>query len=143
MASLNKVMILGNLGKDPDLRYTQSGQAVANFSIATSDRWTDKASGQAQERTEWHRIVVWGKQAENCGKYLRKGASALIEGRLQTREYADPKDNTQKRYIAEVIADHITFVGGNGGGKSGGGMDAHDTAPRATTTQSVDDDIPF
>lgn len=115
MASVNKVIIVGNLGRDPEIRYTGSGQAVANFIVATSDRWTDKVSGQPQERTEWHRIVVWGRQAENCGKYLKKGRSVYIEGRLQTREYPDPKDNTQKRYTTEIIASQIQFLGGRDG----------------------------
>lgn len=112
MASVNKVIIVGNLGRDPELRYTASGLAVANFSVATSDRWTDKNSGQQQERTEWHRIVVWGKQGENCGKYLKKGRSVYIEGRLQTREYPDPKDPSQKRYTTEIVATAVQFLGG-------------------------------
>lgn len=123
MASVNKVIILGNLGRDPELRYTASGQAVANFSVATSDRWTDKNSGQPQERTEWHRIVVWGKQGENCGKYLKKGRSVYIEGRLQTREYPDPKDPSQKRYTTEIIASAVQFLGS--------GRDEGGDAPRS------------
>ena len=88
MAGLNKVMLIGNLGKDPEVRYTPSGQAVANFNIATNESWTDKA-GQKQERTEWHRIVVWGKAAELCGEYLSKGRQVYIEGKLQTREWTN------------------------------------------------------
>ena len=121
MASLNKVFLIGNLGKDPEVRYTPSGQAVANFNIATTDVWNDK-SGERQERTEWHRIVVWGKQGETAGEYLRKGRQVHIEGRLQTREWTD-KDN-QKRYTTEIIADRVTFLGsrdGGGGGSGGGG----------------------
>ena len=85
MASVNKVILIGNLGRDPELRYTQSGQAVTNFSVATTEKFTGR-DGQSQERTEWHRIVVWGKQGENCAQYLSKGRSVYIEGRLQTRE---------------------------------------------------------
>jgi single stranded DNA-binding protein (ssb) len=155
MASVNKVIIVGNLGRDPEVRYTTSGQAVANFSVATSDRWTDKSSGQPQERTEWHRIVVWGKQAENCGKYLKKGRSVYIEGRLQTRDYADPKDSTQKRYVTEIIANQVQFLGGRDGmddsrgGPSDGGFGAPPDfggpdpsgAPQGGSNPA--DDIPF
>jgi len=146
MASVNKVIIVGNLGKDPEVRYTQNGQAVATFSVATNDRWTDK-SGQPQERTEWHRIVVWGKQAENCGQYLKKGRTVYLEGRLQTREWTD-KEN-QKRYTTEVVAQTGQFLGGGkgeGAGRQGGDdfgppppdFDAGPAAPRGG-----DDDIPF
>jgi single-strand DNA-binding protein len=107
--SVNSVNLIGHLGKDPEVRYTGGGQAVANFSLATSDTWKDK-NGEKQERTEWHRIVVWGKQAEHCGEYLRKGRLVHIEGRLQTREW-DDKDG-QKRYTTEIIANRVTFLGG-------------------------------
>ena len=123
MASLNKVMLIGNLGADPEVRYTQSGSAVANFRIATSESWTDKNTGQRQERTEWHRIVVWGRQAEHCGEYLRKGRSVFVEGRIETREWEDREGN--KRWTTEVKAQNVTFLGGRGegggGGYSGGG----------------------
>ena len=120
MASVNKVILVGNLGRDPELRYIQSGQAVANFSLATSDRWRDK-EGNNQERTEWHRIVVWGKSAENCAQYLQKGRSVYVEGRLQTREWEDKEGN--KRQTTEVVAQAVQFLGGRGGagGDSGGG----------------------
>jgi single-strand DNA-binding protein len=118
MAGVNKVILVGNLGKDPEVRYTPSGQAVANFNIATSESWTDK-SGQKQERTEWHRIVVWGKQAEHCGEYLSKGRQVYVEGRLQTREWADKEG--RKNYTTEVIATHVTFLGGGERGQGGGG----------------------
>ncbi|MCK6551636.1 single-stranded DNA-binding protein, partial [Myxococcota bacterium] len=118
MASLNKVFLIGNLGADPEVRYTPSGQAVANFRIATSDVWSDK-NGERQERTEWHRIVVWGKSAELCGEYLRKGRSVHIEGRLQTREWDDKSG--QKRYTTEIVADRVTFLGSRDGGGGGGG----------------------
>ena len=118
MASVNKVILIGNLGKDPEVRFTPGGQAVANFSIATSDSWTDK-SGQKQERTEWHRIVVWGKLAELCGEYLKKGRQCYIEGRLQTREWTD-KEN-RKNYTTEVVANTVTFLGGRDGAGAGAG----------------------
>jgi len=120
MASVNKVILVGNLGRDPELRYIQSGQAVANFTLATNDRWRDK-EGNNQERTEWHRIVVWGKSAENCAQYLQKGRSVYVEGRLQTREWEDKEGN--KRQTTEVVAQAVQFLGGRGGagGDSGGG----------------------
>ena len=90
MASVNKVIVIGNLGRDPELRYTASGQPVASFSVATNERWNDR-EGKPQERTEWHRIVVWGKQAENCANYLQKGRPVYVEGRLQTREWDHPR----------------------------------------------------
>ena len=112
---VNKVMLLGNLGRDPEVRFTPSGQAVANFTIATNESWTDK-SGQKQEKTEWHRIVVWGKLAELCGEYLKKGRQAFIEGRLQTREWTD-KEN-KKNYTTEIVANNVQFLGSaQGGGK--------------------------
>jgi single-strand DNA-binding protein len=112
MAGINKVILVGNLGKDPELRHTPQGQAVCNFSIATSESWNDK-SGQKQERTEWHRIVVWGKLGELCAKYLSKGRQAYIEGKLQTRAW-DDKDG-QKRYTTEVIALTVQFLGAGAG----------------------------
>lgn len=120
MASLNKVMLIGNLGADPEVRYTSGGTAVANFRIATTEVWNSK-DGERQERTEWHRIVVWGKQGENCGAYLRKGRSVHVEGRIQTREWEDREG--QKRYTTEIVADRVTFLGsrGEGGGGGGGG----------------------
>ena len=119
---VNKVILIGNLGADPEVRFTPGGQAVANFRIATSDTWTDK-NGQKQERTEWHRIVVWGKLAELCGEYLKKGRQCFIEGRLQTREWTD-KEN-RKNYTTEVVANGVTFLGGrDGAGASGGGGNA-------------------
>jgi single-strand DNA-binding protein len=120
MASVNRVILVGNLGRDPELRYIPSGQAVANFTLATNDRWRDK-EGNNQERTEWHRIVVWGKTAENCAQYLQKGRSVYIEGRLQTREWEDKDGN--KRQTTETIAQTVQFLGGRGGGgaEPGGG----------------------
>jgi len=118
MAGLNKVMLIGNLGRDPEIRYSQQGLAVVNFSIATSESWTDKNSGQKQEKTEWHRIVVFGKQAEICEKYLSKGSSIYIEGRLQTRSWE--KDG-QTHYTTEIVASNFQFLGGRSDNQGGGG----------------------
>ncbi|MBI2712651.1 MAG: single-stranded DNA-binding protein [Bdellovibrio sp.] len=111
--SVNKVILVGRLGQNPEVRYTPSGAAVANFSVATNESWVDK-SGQKQERTEWHRVVVWGKTAENCGQYLSKGRQVYVEGRLQTRQWQD-KDN-QTKYTTEVQAQTVQFLGGNAPG---------------------------
>lgn len=108
MASVNKVILIGNLGKDPDLRYTPSGQAVATFSLATNERYKDK-DGQMVDRTEWHNIVVWGKQAETAKEYLKKGRQIFVEGRISYRTYDDREGN--KRYITEVVAQRIQFLG--------------------------------
>jgi single-strand DNA-binding protein len=151
MASVNKVILVGNLGRDPELRYTQSGQAVATFSIATTDRWRDK-EGANQERTEWHRIVVWGKSAENCAQYLQKGRSAYIEGRLQSNDWEDKEGN--KRTTTEVIAQSVQFLGGRGGGAGGGdregaggassgGASSGGDEPSAPTDAPPGDDVPF
>ena len=106
--SVNKAIIIGRLGADPEVRYTQSGQSVANFNVATDESWTDK-SGQKQEKVEWHRIVVWGRQAEHCGEYLRKGREVYIEGRIETREWQD-RDG-QSRRTTEIKAQNVTFLG--------------------------------
>ena len=119
MAGVNKVILIGNLGRDPELRYTQGGAAVANFTVATNEKWRDK-DGNNQERTEWHRVVVWGRTAENCAQYLHKGSSIFAEGRLQTREWEDKDGN--KRSTTEINALNVQFLGGRGGpGGSGGG----------------------
>jgi single-strand DNA-binding protein len=117
---VNKVILVGHLGADPDMRYTPSGQGVCELRLATSESWNDK-NGQRQERTEWHRIVVWGKRAEVCSKYLAKGRQVFVEGRIQTRSYDDKDGN--KRYITEIIANDVQFLGGGGrdGGGGGGG----------------------
>jgi len=107
MAGINKVILVGNLGRDPELRHTPQGQAVGNFTLATSESWQDR-NGQKQERTEWHRIVVWGKLAELCSKYLSKGRKAYIEGKLQTRAWDDKEG--QKRYTTEIIANTVQFL---------------------------------
>lgn len=113
--SVNKVILVGRLGQNPEVRYTPSGSAVANFSVATNEAWTDK-SGQKQERTEWHRVVVWGKLAELCSQYLAKGRQCYVEGRLQTREWTD-KDGV-KKYSTEVQAQTVQFLGGERGAGS-------------------------
>jgi single-strand DNA-binding protein len=119
MASVNKVILLGNLGRDPETRYTTGGEAVTNLRIATSEQWKDK-SGEKQERTEWHSVVLFGRQAEVAGEYLKKGRSVYIEGRLQTRKYTD-KEGVEK-YSTEVVADRMQLIGGARG--EGGGGDA-------------------
>jgi single-strand DNA-binding protein len=142
--SLNRVMLIGNLGKDPEVRFTPGGQAVARFSLATSEVFNDR-EGQRQERTEWHNIVVWGKQAETCGQYLAKGRQVFIEGSIRNRSYDDKDGN--KRYITEVNAQRVQFLGGRGGeggggrGGGGGGGGGHDEMPPMPTPE--DDDIPF
>lgn len=151
---VNKVILIGNLGADPEVRFTPSGQAVANFRIATSESWTDKNSGQKQERTEWHRIVVWGKLGELCGEYLKKGRQAYIEGRLQTREWTDKEG--KKNYTTEVVAQTVQFLGGGPGARSEGGYKPREDAaggggasggyqgpPDDVSGPPAGDDIPF
>src|SRR4051794_35925485 len=149
---INKVILIGNLGADPEVRFTQGGQAVANFTIATSESWNDK-NGQKQERTEWHRIVVWGKLGELCGEYLAKGRQCFVEGRLQTREWTD-KEN-RKNYTTEVVANNVVFLGSrDGAGKAApgrsNGRGAEDFGPPPpgmdeghTQAPAQEDDIPF
>jgi len=123
---VNKVILVGNLGADPDMRYTQSGAGVCELRLATNESWTDK-NGQKQERTEWHKIIVWGKRAEVCSKYLGKGRQIYVEGRLQTRSWDDKEGN--KRYTTEIIANDVQFLGGGGGkseGQDGGAPPAGD-----------------
>jgi single-strand DNA-binding protein len=143
MASVNKVILIGNLGRDPELRYLQSGQAVATFTVATNERWNDR-DGKPQERTEWHRIVVWGKQAENCANYLSKGRPVYVEGRLQTREWEDKEG--QKRQTTEVVAQTVQFLGSREGGGQGPAR-AAGAPPAAREPESGPgpggDDIPF
>lgn len=107
MSGLNKVMLLGNLGADPEVKYTSSGSSVCNFTLATSDSWTDK-SGKKQDKTEWHRIVVWSKLAELCGEYLSKGRQVFLEGKIQTRSWEDREGN--KRYTTEIVASDVKFI---------------------------------
>lgn len=159
MASVNRVMIMGNLGQDPELRYTQNQNAVVTLNVATTDV-RNSADGQKQEITEWHRIVVWGKQAENCAKYLSKGRPVFIEGRLQTRAWEDKQG--QKRYTTEIVAQNVQFLGGRDQGASqqaghvgaqshgGGSSSVHDPIPDIgsgfggpSTPGGALDDIPF
>jgi single-strand DNA-binding protein len=136
--SLNKVMLIGNLGKDPELKYTPSGVAIATFSVATSEQWKDQ-EGNAQERTEWHNIVAWRKLAEIVGEYLKKGKKVYVEGKLQTRNYE--KDGV-KRYVTEIVADQVIMLdsGGQRPAASSSSMEepvaAHSDAPK-------EDDLPF
>jgi single-strand DNA-binding protein len=143
---LNKVFLIGNLGRDPEVRSTPSGQAVANFTLATSRRWKDK-SGQRQEQTEWHTIVVWGKQAEIAGQYLTKGKQIFVEGRLQTRSWED-RTSGEKKYRTEIVCDNFQMLGQRGGGPdmegaapSGGGP-SYDEGMGGSGAPE-DDDIPF
>ena len=161
MASVNKVILIGNLGRDPEVRYAPSGSAIANVTIATSRNWKDKTTGERQEETEWHRVVFYDKLAEIAGEYLKKGKSVYVEGRLKTRKWTD-KDGVEK-YTTEVIADQMQLLGGReGGAGGGGGMDdgggaaAPRQAPAARPAPAgkpaakpaggfddMDDDIPF
>jgi len=142
MSGINKVILIGRLGSDPEVRYTPSGVAVANFSVATSEEWKDKDSGEKKERTEWHRIVAWRRLGEICGEYLSKGKQVYVEGRLQTRSWEDRDGN--KKYTTEIIANDIQFLGSrdmSGSGKpSGGGGGDFQGAPGPGPE---DDDIPF
>ena len=153
MGSVNKVILVGNLGRDAELRYTPGGAAVATLNLATTEVWNDK-SGQKQEKTEWHRIVLWGKQAESLQEYLTKGKQIYVEGRLQTRQWDDKDGN--KKYTTEIKADRITLLGGGGGGGGGrsGGMDRgggggdrggaqHGGGDEPPMEPITDDDIPF
>ena len=128
MASVNKVIIIGNLGKDPEVRYLPSGSAICNITVATSRQWKDKTSGDRQEETEWHRIALFDRLAEIAGEYLKKGRPVYIEGRLKTRKYTD-KDGVEK-YTTEIIADQMQLLGGREGG-TGGGTDEGYGEPRA------------
>lgn len=149
MGSVNKVILVGNLGRDAELRFTAGGAAVSTLNLATTEVWNDK-QGQRQEKTEWHRIVLWGKQAESLQEYLVKGKQIYVEGRLQTRQWDDKDGN--KRYTTEIKADRITLLGGGGGGggarsgatdrssSAGYGGGAPEEPPMEPIT---DDDIPF
>ncbi len=149
MAGVNKVILVGNLGRDPELRYTKNGQAVANFSLATSESWNSR-EGQREERTEWHRIVAWAKTAELCAQYLSKGRTVYIEGQLRTRDWEDRDGN--KRQTTEVHAQTVQFLGGRGGANGGsggggggnmGGSGSMDSGPPMGGGPGGDDDIPF
>jgi len=149
VASVNKVILIGNLGKDPELRYTPGGSAVVNFPIATNERWKDK-DGNPQERTEWHNIVLWGRLAEIANDYLKKGSPVYIEGRLQTRSWDDRDGN--KRYTTEIVGTQMQMLGrAEGGGGEGRPMGQDEGGSRKGGAQSgaeksgddVDDDLPF
>ena len=147
MGSVNKVILVGNLGRDVEIRYTSGGTAVATLSLATTDVWTDKG-GQRQEKTEWHRVVLWGKTAETLQEYLLKGRQIYVEGRLQTRQWDDRDGN--KRYTTETRADRVVLLGGRGGGGGGGGGASSRSDDQGQQQASpsepdvlTDDDIPF
>jgi single-strand DNA-binding protein len=160
MGSVNKVILVGNLGRDAELRYTPGGAAVATLNMATTEVWNDK-QGQRQEKTEWHRVVLWGKSAESLTEYLTKGKQIYVEGRLQTRQWDDKDGN--KRYTTEIRGDRIVLLGGGGGrgaggggsygggasrGSSGGGGSedlggGHAPGPEGADQPLTDDDIPF
>lgn len=143
--SLNKVMLLGNLGADPEVRYMQNGNPVANFSVATTEKWKDKQSGEQKEKTEWHRVVVFGQAGETIAEWFRKGDTIFVEGKLQTRKWED-KDGVE-RYTTEVILERFSFAGQASGGK--GSKPAASNKPRQQEEskpepqQEFDDDIPF
>ena len=153
MGSVNKVILVGNLGRDAELRYTPGGAAVANFSLATTETWMDKNSGQRQEHTEWHRVDVWGKQAETLQEYLLKGRQIYVEGSLRTRQWDDRDGN--KRYSTDIRANRVVLLGGRGDGggrRAEGGGDGRSQAPAAAPEQGgapgggadlTEDDIPF
>lgn len=148
---VNKVILIGNLGKDPEVRYTPSGLAVANVTLATSESWKDKQSGETQERTEWHRVVFYQRLAEIVGEYLRKGSKVFVEGKLRTSKWQD-KTTGADRYTTEIVADNMQMLDSKGG-SSGGASDASSyEKPAATSAQAMpstagadnfDDDIPF
>lgn len=138
MAGLNKVMLIGNLGKDPELRHTPDGTPVATFSIATSDRYKNKQSGEWEERTEWHNIVLWRRDAETAGQYLAKGKTVYIEGKLQTRKWQDRDGNT--RYTTEIIGERMVMLSPKG---DSGRRDSGDPAASFEEPPFQDDDIPF
>jgi single-strand DNA-binding protein len=162
MASVNKVILIGNLGRDPEVRYAPSGAAICNVTIATSRNWKDKTSGERQEETEWHRVVFYDRLAEIAGEYLKKGKSVYVEGRLKTRKWTDKEG--AERYTTEIIAQEMTMLGGregSGGGDDEGGGYSREPAARpapraaapapsprpapkaATGFDDMDDDIPF
>ncbi|MBW2096011.1 MAG: single-stranded DNA-binding protein [Deltaproteobacteria bacterium] len=138
MASINKVILIGNLGADPEVRYTPSGRAVANFRIATTEQWTNKEGGK-EERTEWHRIVAWGRLGEICGEYLHKGKQVYIEGKLQTRSWEDRDGN--KRFTTEILAQTMQMLGS--AGKEGRASTPDERYPVEEPVTVPEDDIPF
>lgn len=157
MASVNKVILVGNLGRDPEVRYTASGDAMCNLSVATTDNWRDKATGERKEQTEWHRVSFFGKTAEVCGQYLKKGSQIYVEGSLRTRKWTD-KDG-QEKYTTEIRGDAMQMLGGRQGmgapaSQGGGGGGGYDSAPNdyapappknrpKPSFDDLGDDIPF
>jgi len=139
MAGVNKVILVGRLGRDPEVRYTPNGVAIANFSIATSEEWKDKDTGEKQERTEWHRIVAWRRLGEICGEYLHKGSQIYIEGRLQTRDWEDRDGN--KRYTTEIVAQNMQMLGKPS--REGRAESQEERYPAEEPISIPDDDIPF
>jgi len=162
MASVNKVILVGNLGRDPEVRYSPDGAAICNVSIATTSNWKDKNSGERREETEWHRVVFYNRLAEIAGEYLRKGRAVYVEGRLKTRKWQD-KDTGQDRYATEIVADQMQMLGGRDSGESGGGSGSYGgaeyggarqqsapprpaapaQAPAVANLADMDDDVPF
>ena len=148
---INKVILVGNIGKDPETRYMPNGKAVTNFSVATSESWTDRTSGDKQERTEWHNVVLFEKLAEIAAEYLRKGSQVYIEGSLRTRKWQDKEG--KDRYTTEIVGRDMQMLGGRGGAGAGGGEQSGGGAGRAAPERSApppaadegefDDDIPF
>lgn len=144
MASVNKVILIGNLGRDPEVRYMPSGDAIANISVATTDNWKDK-NGEKQEKTEWHRVAFFGKLAEIAGEYLKKGSQVYVEGRLQTRKWTDKEG--ADRYTTEIVAERMQMLGSRSGGATtqaepGGARETSTPGP-AGAFSDLDDDIPF
>ncbi|HYA21408.1 MAG TPA: single-stranded DNA-binding protein [Burkholderiales bacterium] len=147
MASVNKVIIIGNLGRDPDVRYMPDGGAIANISVATTDTWKDK-SGEKQERTEWHRVAFFGKLAEIAGEYLKKGSQVYVEGSLRTRKWQDKEG--QERYTTEIVADRMQMLGSRAGGSEPMSREVSSKEPAASGSaaksgaiEDLEDDIPF
>jgi single-strand DNA-binding protein len=144
---VNKVILVGNLGKDPEVRYMPNGNAVANITLATSESWKDKQTGEQKENTEWHRVVLFRRLGEIAGEYLKKGSQVYIEGKLQTRKWQDNSGND--RYTTEIVANDMQMLGGRGGGGSAGfsadsaPAQSSQPAPAAAAAGDFDDDIPF
>lgn len=147
MASVNKVILLGNLGKDPEVRYAASGDAMCNITLATTDTWKDKTTGEKKEATEWHRVAFFGKLAEIAGQYLKKGSQVYVEGSLRTRKWTDKEG--QERYTTEIRADEMKMLGSKTGssdaapGATPGPQPQRQAAPQARADDFGDDDIPF
>lgn len=145
---VNKVILIGNLGRDPEVRYMPSGSAVANVALATSEQWKDKQTGEQQERTEWHNVVFFNRLAEIVGEYLKKGSQVYVEGSLRTRKWQDKSGND--RYSTEIVASEMQMLGGRGGGSGGGANYDYNQEPAASrqpapapAADEFDDDIPF